>query len=92
MPMHDWTKVEAGVFHAFHHHWISAISDVLNSGCLPPEYYAAAKKAQLSCDTSAAIGSSPCSKSSRRVTSPTDMPYKPSWTKHVNFCNIVSTC
>jgi hypothetical protein len=40
MPMHDWTRVEAGIFHAFHHRWISAISDVLNLGILPDAYYA----------------------------------------------------
>jgi hypothetical protein len=40
MPMHDWTQVEAGIFHAFHHRWISAISDVLNTGLLPQDYYA----------------------------------------------------
>ena len=40
MPTHDWTRVEAGIFHAFHHHWISAISDALNSGRLPADYYA----------------------------------------------------
>jgi hypothetical protein len=40
MPMHDWTLVEAGIFHAFHHRWISAISDTLNAGLLPPDYYA----------------------------------------------------
>jgi hypothetical protein len=38
--MHDWTRVEAGIFHAFHHRWISAISDVLNTGLLPKDYYA----------------------------------------------------
>lgn len=40
MPRHDWTRVEAGIFHAFHHHWISAISDALNGGTLPADYYA----------------------------------------------------
>jgi len=40
MPMNDWTRVEAGIFHAFHHHWTSAISHTLNSGLLPGEYYA----------------------------------------------------
>jgi hypothetical protein len=40
MPMHDWTTVEAGIFHAFHHGWVSALGDVLNSGLLPREYYA----------------------------------------------------
>src|SRR5437868_6110314 len=40
MPMHDWTRVEAGIFHALHHRWISAISDLLNTGKLPADYYA----------------------------------------------------
>src|SRR5437762_635076 len=40
MPMHDWTKVEAGIYHAFHHRWISAISDSLNAGLLPRDFYA----------------------------------------------------
>jgi hypothetical protein len=30
MPMHDWTRVEAGIFHHFQHHWISALGDALN--------------------------------------------------------------
>src|SRR5262245_49595391 len=40
MPMHDWTKVESGIFHAFHHEWISEISRALNRGLLPSDYYA----------------------------------------------------
>jgi hypothetical protein len=40
MPMHDWTKVEAGIFHAFHHGWIHEIARVLNQGVLPEDYYA----------------------------------------------------
>jgi hypothetical protein len=40
MPMHDWTRVEAGIFHAFHHEWISEISRALNRGLLPETYYA----------------------------------------------------
>ncbi len=40
MPMHDWRKVEAGIFHAFHHRWISELSDFLNGGALPSDYYA----------------------------------------------------
>lgn len=39
MPMHDWTRVTPGIFHAFHHQWISTLSSELNSA-LPPEYYA----------------------------------------------------
>ena len=40
MPMHDWTRVPAGIFHAFHHGWISTLGNALNAGVLPPEYYA----------------------------------------------------
>src|SRR3954462_7074342 len=40
MPIHDWTRVDAGIFHAFHHDWITEISRALNRGLLPPEYYA----------------------------------------------------
>jgi hypothetical protein len=40
MPIHDWTRVEAGIFHAFHHDWITEISRALNRGLLPASYYA----------------------------------------------------
>jgi hypothetical protein len=40
MPMHDWTKVPDGIFHAFHHEWISEISRALNAKILPPNLYA----------------------------------------------------
>lgn len=40
MPIHDWTKVDAGIFHHFHAAWIPEVSNVLNGGLLPPEYYA----------------------------------------------------
>jgi hypothetical protein len=44
MPIHDWTRVDAGIFHHFHHEWISSISRALNSGLLPPDYYALAEQ------------------------------------------------
>lgn len=44
MPMHDWTRVIAGIFHHFHHRWISAIADSLNAGLLPGDYYALAEQ------------------------------------------------
>lgn len=44
MPMHDWTRVKAGVFHHFHHRWIAAIADYLNAGLLPDGYYAMAEQ------------------------------------------------
>lgn len=38
--VHDWTRVEAGIFHAFHHVWIADIQRALNAGLLQPDYYA----------------------------------------------------
>ncbi len=40
MPIHDWTRVDAGIFHAFHHDWVTEIARALNRGILPPSYYA----------------------------------------------------
>jgi hypothetical protein len=40
MPIHDWARVDAGIFHAFHHDWITEIARALNRGLLPPSYYA----------------------------------------------------
>jgi len=40
MPIHDWTRVDAGLFHNFHHGWISALCDALNLGGLPAGYFA----------------------------------------------------
>lgn len=40
MPIHDWTRVDAGIFHAFHLGWISALKKALNTGLLSGDYYA----------------------------------------------------
>src|SRR5438094_2169372 len=40
MPIHDWTRVDAGIFHAFHHDWITELPRALNRGLLPEDYYA----------------------------------------------------
>ncbi len=40
MPVHDWKRVDAGIFHAFRHDWITDISRALNRGLLTSEYYA----------------------------------------------------
>lgn len=42
MPVHDWTIVDDGVFHDFHHEWISRLKHALNHGILPSDYYAMA--------------------------------------------------
>ncbi|MBI2804327.1 MAG: DUF4058 family protein [Planctomycetes bacterium] len=44
MPIHDWTRVPAGIFHHFHHAWIEEISRFLNRGHLPEGYYALAEQ------------------------------------------------
>ena len=44
MPIHDWSRVEAGIFHHFHQAWTIEISDALNGGSLPPEYFAMAEQ------------------------------------------------
>jgi hypothetical protein len=40
MPIHDWTRVDSGTFHDFHQRWTVVLSDVLNAGVLPPDYFA----------------------------------------------------
>jgi hypothetical protein len=40
MPVHDWTRVDAGLFHDFHQSWTVALRNALNAGVLPPEYFA----------------------------------------------------
>jgi hypothetical protein len=44
MPVHDWTRVDAGIFHDFHHAWIEEIKRALNSGILPDDFYALAEQ------------------------------------------------
>lgn len=40
MPIHDWTRVDEGIFHAFHVTWTVELARALNSGILSSEYYA----------------------------------------------------
>jgi len=40
MPVHDWTRVDAGVFRDFHNVWIALLRMAMNSGLLPKGYYA----------------------------------------------------
>ena len=44
MPMHDWTRVQAGIWHPVHGRWLYAIQDALNDGRLPPDHYALAEQ------------------------------------------------
>jgi hypothetical protein len=44
MPIHDWTRVHAGLFHDFHRGWIVALRNALNPGGLPSDYFALAEQ------------------------------------------------
>ncbi len=44
MPLHDWARVDAGIFHAFHVAWLPELQKALNSGLLPEGYYALAEQ------------------------------------------------
>lgn len=44
MPVHDWSRVESGIFHDFHTAWITEIRNSLNCGVLPEGYYALAEQ------------------------------------------------
>ena len=40
MPIHDWTRVDAGIFHSFHLRWIELDLRRLERGLLPRDHYA----------------------------------------------------
>lgn len=44
MPMHDWSRVQPGVYHSFHVLWLSAITNRLNAGLLPQGMIAMAEQ------------------------------------------------
>ena len=42
MPVHDWNRVDPGIFHDFHHEWISVTRRELNRILRGSDYYAEA--------------------------------------------------
>jgi len=42
MPIHDWTRADAGLFHSFHQDWTIELCRTLNRGLLPPGFNALA--------------------------------------------------
>jgi hypothetical protein len=44
MPVHDWTRVNAGTFHDFHYSWVLEIKRALKRGLLPEGYYVMAEQ------------------------------------------------
>lgn len=44
MPMHDWTRVKSGTYHNFHILWMANLTNRLNAGLLPPDFFAMAEQ------------------------------------------------
>jgi hypothetical protein len=44
MPIHDWSRVEAGIFHHFHQGWTMELANALNAGALPSGFFAMAEQ------------------------------------------------
>jgi hypothetical protein len=44
MSVHDWTRVDAGIFHDFHNVWLGELRTLFNEGLLPGDYYALAEQ------------------------------------------------
>ena len=44
MPIHDWSRVDAGTFHDFDQAWTIEIRNALNGGLLPPGFFAMAEQ------------------------------------------------
>jgi Protein of unknown function (DUF4058) len=44
MPIHDWSRIDSGIFHDFHQAWTIELRNALNSGALPPGYFALAEQ------------------------------------------------
>jgi hypothetical protein len=44
MPIHDWTRVRANRFHHFHQTWTPNVAAALNTGLLPPGFFAMAEQ------------------------------------------------
>lgn len=40
MPIHDWARIDANLFHDFHQTWTIALRNALNGGLLPKGYFA----------------------------------------------------
>lgn len=54
MPVHDWSRVDAGIFHAFHVGWNWQLQEALNAGRLPPDYYSLVEQHAIEQDENSA--------------------------------------
>lgn len=44
MPIHDWSRIDAGLFHDFYQTWTIELRNALNGGVLPAGYFALAEQ------------------------------------------------
>lgn len=44
MAIHNWNRVNAGLFHDFHQAWTTELRNALNAGVLPAGYFALAEQ------------------------------------------------
>ncbi len=44
MPIHDWSRIDHGLFHDFHQAWTIEIRNALNGGVLPSGFFALAEQ------------------------------------------------
>jgi Protein of unknown function (DUF4058) len=71
MAVHDWTRVDAGIFHDLHFAWIAEFRRVLNGGLLPQGYYALAEQhAGRTIPDLLALHASPAAHGRRSVNAP----------------------
>jgi hypothetical protein len=69
MPMHDWSRVDPGLFQSFRSSWISQLSSTLNQRTLPNDYYALMQPAALSVE--------------EIIARPGDVPFREPWRQNV---------
>jgi hypothetical protein len=59
MPVHDWNRVDPGIFHHFQLAWCTDICTTLNTGVLPFRYYALVEDSAGRSSPGKAVGSDP---------------------------------
>src|SRR5947209_16986232 len=55
MPIHDWARVDANLFHDFHQTWTVGIRNALNGGLLPKGLSALVERHALRADEEALV-------------------------------------
>jgi hypothetical protein len=78
MPIHDWTRVRANRFHHFHQTWTANLAAALNSGRLPPGFFALAER--ITCGPEADVVALELTPPAGTASSPLEATYETTWT------------